>query len=119
MLKLASSRMRTPPIPAISEEFKGSHETTTHSAREYVRGDDHSNTIEGFFSIVKRGGNGIYHAVSKEHLHRYLAEFEFRYNHRRLDDGPRTVSTIKASEGKWLTYNQREHLCLRNIKTKH
>lgn len=89
----------------IGAEYKGGHETVTHSAREYVRGDVHSNTIEGFFSIVKRGINGIYHAVSKEHLHRYLAEYEFRYNHRFLDDGPRTVAAIKAAEGKRLTYS--------------
>lgn len=94
----------------IGEEFKGGHKTTTHSAREYVRGDVHSNTVEGFFSIVKRGINGIYHAVSKEHLHRYMAEFEFRYNQRNLDDGPRTAATIKASEGKRLTY--KESICV-------
>ena len=75
-----------------------------HSAREYVRGDVHSNTIEGFFSIVKRGINGIYHAVSKEHLRRYMAEFEFRYNNRNLEDGERTTAAIKAAGGKRLVY---------------
>lgn len=69
-----------------------------------ARGDVHSNTIEGFFSIVKRGINGIYHAVSKEHLHRYMAEFEFRYNNRDLEDGERTTAAIQAAEGKRLTY---------------
>lgn len=88
----------------IGEEFNGGHETTTHSAGEYVRGDVHSNTVEGFFSLVKRGIVGIYHAVSKKHLHRYLAEFEFRYNNRGLDDGPRVLAAIKASVGKRLTY---------------
>jgi transposase-like protein len=88
----------------IGAEFAGGHHTVCHSAREYVRGDIHSNTIEGFFSIVKRGINGIYHAVSKEHLHRYMAEFEFRYNNRELEDGERTAAAIKAAEGKRLMY---------------
>lgn len=88
----------------IGVEFAGGHQTVCHSAREYVRGDVHSNTIEGFFSIVKRGINGIYHAVSKEHLHRYMAEFEFRYNNRDLEDGERTTAAIQAAEGKRLTY---------------
>jgi transposase-like protein len=88
----------------IGAEFAGGHQTVCHSAREYVRGDVHSNTIEGFFSIVKRGINGIYHAVSKEHLHRYMAEFEFRYNNRNLEDGERTTAAIQAAEGKRLTY---------------
>jgi len=88
----------------IGAEFAGGHQTVCHSAREYVRGDVHSNTIEGFFSIVKRGINGIYHAVSKEHLHRYMAEFEFRYNNRDLEDGERTTAAIKAADGKRLVY---------------
>ncbi|MEZ5580409.1 MAG: IS1595 family transposase [Candidatus Competibacteraceae bacterium] len=90
----------------IGEEYGGGHETTCHSAREYVRGDIHGNTIEGFFSLVKRGINGIYHSVSKEHLHRYLAEFEFRYNHREISDGQRTKAAILASAGKRLTYKE-------------
>jgi len=88
----------------IGAEYRGGHETVVHSAREYVRGDVHSNTIEGFFSIVKRGINGIYHAVSKEHLPRYLAEYEFRYNNRHLEDGERTWKAIKSAEGKRLSY---------------
>jgi transposase-like protein len=86
----------------IGSEFAGGHQTVCHSAREYVRGDVHSNTIEGFFSTVKRGINGIYHAVSKEHLHRYMAEFEFRYNNRNLEDGERLSLAIRASDGKRL-----------------
>lgn len=88
----------------IGNEYDGGHHTTCHSKREYARGEVHSNTIEGFFSIVKRGINSIYHAVSKEHLHRYLSEYEFRYNNRELDDGERTVAAIKAADGKRLTY---------------
>ncbi|WP_416338718.1 transposase [Mesotoga prima] len=66
----------------------------------------HSNTIEGFFSLVKRGINGIYHSVSKEHLHRYLAEFEFRYNRREISDRQRTSTAILASQGKRLMYKE-------------
>lgn len=90
----------------IGPEFAGGHESVCHSRKEYVRGDIHSNTIEGFFSQVKRGLNGIYHSVSKEHLHRYLAEFEFRYNNRELTDGQRTVAAIKAAQGKRLLYKE-------------
>ena len=53
-----------------------------HSAKEYVRGDAHTNTVEGYFSIFKRGIYGVYHHVSAEHLKRYLGEFDFRYNYR-------------------------------------
>jgi transposase-like protein len=88
----------------IGKEFDGGHDTVKHRAKEYARGDVTTNTVEGFFSIVKRGLNGIYHAVSKEHLHRYLSEFEFRYNNRMLDDGDRTRAAIQAADGKRLTY---------------
>jgi transposase-like protein len=88
----------------IGAEYLGGHHTVCHSAKEYVRGDIHSNTVEGFFSIVKRGLHGIYHSVSKEHLHRYMAEFEFRYNYRELEDGARTVAAIRGSIGKRLIY---------------
>lgn len=84
--------------------------SVVHSRREYARGPAdrrvHTNTVEGFFSILKRGLNGIYHSVSKEHLHRYLSEYEFRYNHRAMTDGERTSSAIKAAEGKRLVYRQ-------------
>jgi transposase-like protein len=88
----------------IGKEFAGGHHTVKHGKREYARGEVHSNTIEGFFSLLKRGLIGIYHNVSREHLHRYLAEYEFRYNNRELDDGDRTVAAIKAADGKRLFY---------------
>jgi transposase-like protein len=82
-----------------------SHNTVKHSAGEYARdGGIHSNTAEGFFSIMKRGLNGIYHNVSEAHLHRYLAEFDFRYTNRELSDGQRTALAIKQSQGKRLMY---------------
>ena len=65
----------------IGEEF-ASHRTVIHSIGEYVRGDAHTNTIEGYFSIFKRGIYGVYHHVSQQHLKRYLGEFDFRYNER-------------------------------------
>lgn len=90
----------------VGRTFKGGHHVVTHSRHEYARGNVTTNTVEGFFSIVKRGLNGIYHAVSKQHLHRYMAEFEFRYNHRKLEDGQRIRAAIQASEGKRLLYKQ-------------
>jgi transposase-like protein len=90
----------------IGSEYAGGHEVVCHKVKEYVRGDVHSNTVEGFFAIVKRGLNGIYHSVSKKHLHRYLAEYEFRYNNRTLDDGERVSAAIQGADGKRLTYHE-------------
>ena len=81
-----------------------SHDVVNHSKYEYVRGKAYTNTIEGFFSIFKRGINGVYHHVSKEHLHRYLAEFDFRYNNRKIDDNERALKALAGFEGKRLTY---------------
>lgn len=83
--------------------------TVMHSAREYVRGDVHTNTVEGYFSILKRGINGVYHHVSEQHLKRYLAEFDFRYNERMklgIDDKTRAAKAVKGIVGKRLTYQQ-------------
>ena len=92
----------------IGNEFEGGHETVTHSAKEYVRKgtDIHSNTIEGFFSLLKRGVYGTFHNVSKKHLHRYCEEFAFRYNNRSIDDGARTEAAIKGAIGKRLMYRE-------------
>lgn len=73
-----------------------------HCNYEYVRGNVTTNTIEGFFGLFKRGVNGVYLHFSKEHLHRYLAEFDFRYNHRKIGDQKRTLSAIAGFEGKRL-----------------
>jgi transposase-like protein len=86
-----------------------SHETINHSRKEYVRGDISTNTVEGYFGIFKRGMRGVYQHCKEKHLHRYLAEFEFRYNHRvalGVNDMDRTFSAIKGSGGKRLTYHQ-------------
>jgi transposase-like protein len=85
------------------------HKTVNHSIGEYVRGDAHTNTAEGYFSILKRGIIGTYHHVSQQHLKRYLAEFDFRYNERMalgVDDFARTEKTLKGVVGKRLTYRR-------------
>ena len=90
-------------------EHFAAHETVKHSAGEYVRGDVYTNSIEGAFSIFKRGMKGVYQHCKEKHLHRYLAEFDFRYNHRiklGYSDIDRTRAAIKGVEGKRLTYRQ-------------
>jgi transposase-like protein len=89
----------------VGKEFSA-HETVKHSAGEYVRGDVHTNTVEGFFSIFKRGMRGIYQHCAEKHLHRYLAEFDFRYNTRKLTDMERSILAVRGGEGKRLTYHQ-------------
>ena len=87
----------------------GAHETVKHSVGEYVRGDVHTNSAEGYFSIFKRGMKGIYQHCSEKHLHRYVAEFDFRYNNRialGINDRERAAIAIKGAEGKRLTYRQ-------------
>lgn len=89
------------------------HRTVKHSAGEYVRYEDdatvHSNTVENVFSVFKRGMTGVYQHCGESHLHRYLAEFEFRYNRRTAldwNDGMRTNDALKGIEGKRLTYRR-------------
>lgn len=93
------------------EGFAG-HETVNHSAEEYVRHEDgkpviHTNTVEGYFSIFKRGMKGTYQHCGERHLHRYLAEYDFRYNHRvalGVNDADRATEALKGVKGKRLTY---------------
>jgi hypothetical protein len=83
------------------------HERVNHSKDEYVRGLAHTNTIEGFFSIFKRGMRGVYQHCSEDHLFRYLAEFDFRYNNRvalGVNDADRTVAALAGITGKRLKY---------------
>ena len=85
------------------------HETVNHSAKEYARGVIHTNTIEGFFSIFKRGMKGVYQHCGEAHLHRYLAEFDFRYNHRtalKVSDNERANALLAGARGKRLTYRR-------------
>jgi transposase-like protein len=81
-----------------------SHEWVNHSAGEYVRDGVSTNEAESFFSQFKRSLDGTHHAVSKEHLHRYASEFEFRWNTRKLTDAERMEAMVGASRGKRLTY---------------
>jgi transposase-like protein len=90
----------------LGKEF-ASHEYVSHSDGEYVRGDVHTNTAENYFSILKRGIDGTYHHISEAHLPRYLAEFDFRYNHRiglGVTDAERTRRALAGVVGKRLTY---------------
>jgi transposase-like protein len=91
----------------VGQEF-AAHETITHSAKEYARGDVTTNSVEGYFSIFKRGMRGIYQHCSEKHLHRYLAEYDFRFNHRvtlGFNDGERATLAVKNAVGKRLTYH--------------
>lgn len=92
----------------IGREF-AEHGTVHHYNKEYVRGDITTNTIEGAFSIFKRGMRGIYQHCAEKHLHRYLVEFEFRYTHRAkvgVDDTARATLALAGTVGKRLTYQQ-------------
>lgn len=93
---------------AVGKTF-ASHGRVNHSAKEYARGHVTTNTIEGYFSVFKRGMKGVYQHCREAHLHRYLAEFDFRYNNRvalEIDDVQRTVNALAGIEGKRLTYRR-------------
>jgi transposase-like protein len=96
---------------AIGRQF-ATHNTVNHSKKEYVRDDFiHSNTVENYYSIFKRGMKGIYQHCSEKHLHRYLSEFDFRYSNRialGINDATRTDNALRGITGKRLTY-QRTH----------
>lgn len=92
----------------IGREF-AEHSAVMHYNKEYVRGDVTTNTIEGAFSIFKRGMRGVYQHCAEKHLHRYLAEFEFRYSHREahgVDDAARADKMLEGIVGRRLTYQQ-------------
>jgi transposase-like protein len=89
----------------VGRHFKKGHQTVAHSKGEYARGIVHTNTVEGFLSLLKRGIVGTFHHVSARHLHRYLAEFDFRYSLRSVTDGERAALLAKAAEGKRLAFS--------------
>jgi transposase-like protein len=101
----------SPVYKRLGMEFAG-HSTVNHSKSEYVRlgGFKHSNTVENFFSIFKRGVIGTYHHMSEAHLHRYTAEFDFRFNTRTETDGDRTDVALQGIVGKRLTYRRPSHV---------
>ena len=83
------------------------HDTVNHSREEYVRGEVSTNTVEGFYSVFKRGMKGVYQHCGERHLHRYLAEFDFRYSNRvamGINDLARTDNLVRGIVGKRLTY---------------
>ena len=81
----------------VGREFTA-HETVNHSAKEYARGDVTTNTVEGYFSIFKRGMRGNYQHCAEKNLDRYLAEFDFRYNTRTITDGERAVLAVQVAK---------------------
>lgn len=93
----------------VGAEF-AAHETVNHSAKEYARDDVTTNSVEGYFSIFKRGMRGVYQHCGEKHLHRYLAEYDFRYNHRvklGFNDGERAALAVQGAAGERLTYRGR------------
>ena len=90
----------------LSRDFDG-HDFVRHGKGEYGRGEVHTNTVEGFYSIFKRGMKGVYQHCAKKHLHRYAAEFDFRYNHRAaqgVNDAERAIFALRSTSGRRLTY---------------
>jgi hypothetical protein len=90
-------------------DWFASHESVNHKADEWVRGDVHTNTVEGYFSIFKRGMKGVYQHCSEKHLHRYVAEFDFRYNERSalgVEDKERAAKIVRGATGKRLMYRR-------------
>ena len=95
------------PYAGIGKEFAGGHHTVNHAIGEYARADGTTtNEVEAFFALLKRGIVGSFHHVSKQHLDRYCDEFSFRWSHRQITDGARTVEAIKGVEGRRLMYRQ-------------
>jgi hypothetical protein len=92
----------------LNKDF-ASHEYVNQGAGEYGRGEVHTNTLEGFYSVFKRGMKGVYQRCSERHLHRYLSEFDFRYSNRiklGFDDSKRAEKAIAGIIGKRLTYRE-------------
>ncbi len=94
----------------IGKEFRYGHETVNHSMNEWTRAGASTNTVERFFSLLKRGVVGTFHHVSSQHLSRYVDEFSFRWNHRHVSDTERAASALKGISGKRLTYRNRRGL---------
>ena len=101
-----------PKVPSGQRQIAGmTRHMVNHGTGEYVRGNVHTNTAEGFVSLLKRGIVGTFHHVGKGHLGRYVSEFEFRYNARKVSDAQRPVLIVAGAEGKRLTYKQPGGAC--------
>jgi transposase-like protein len=92
-----------PHYETVGGEFSA-HEKVNHSQEEYARADWHTNTAEARFSLMKRAVFGAHHSVSEAHLGRYLVEWDFKWNTRKITDGERAALAVKGAEGKRLTY---------------
>ena len=99
-----SAHLMTDDIPGYRKPGKAfaSHRTVNHRAGEYVRGDVHTNTVEGYFSLFKRSVNVTFHHVGHRYKDQYLADFDFRYNQRKAADGARMIAGLRKVEGKRL-----------------
>jgi hypothetical protein len=99
-------------LACVPKHYK--HSQVNHTEREYVRHEDGiaitTNTVEGYFGILKRGMYGIYHHIGKQYIDQYLREFDFRYNVRRMNDQDRSVLAIKKTSGKRLTLREPKEL---------
>lgn len=106
-----SATIMTDELPAYRKATKdfASHQAVNHSAGEYVRGLAHTQSVDGFFSLLKRGVVGTFHHISEQHLPLYLAEFDHRHNTRFLTDGERTIIGLQKTNGKRLLYKQPVH----------
>lgn len=93
-----------PAYRGVGRDFNGGHRFVNHGMKQYADGAVSTNTAESSFAILKRGITGIYHAVSKKHLHRYVGEFDFRWNTRKMNDGDRTVTAVQGALGKRLDF---------------
>src|SRR5262249_29920171 len=90
----------------IGKAFDGGHHTVNHSRFQYVRkGNIHTNTVESYFSLLKRGIMGTFHHVSREHLVQYCSEFAFRWNYKKSSDTMRAIAALKMAVGKRLFYS--------------
>ena len=103
-----SAHLMTDDFPAYRKPAKrlASHRTVNHSPGAYVWGDVHTNTVEGHFSLFKRGGNGTFHHIGYHKMDQYLAKFNLRYSHRDITDGQRMVAGLRHDEGKRLMLRQ-------------
>lgn len=100
----SSAHLMTDDLPAYRKPGKSfaSHSALNHSEGEYVRGHAHTNSVEGYFSLFKRGVFGVFHHIGHQYINQYLGEFDFRYNTREITDGQRTIEGLRKSHGKRL-----------------
>jgi hypothetical protein len=106
-VNLGGSRLMTDDLQTyklVGRFFGDGHDTVNHSLGEYVRGDVTTNAVENFFGQLKRSIDGTFHHVSHEHLHRYLAEFDFRFSTRKLTDTQRVARLMGQTAGRRLSY---------------